>query len=255
VKVNKSYFVMIFPIAIVEVLLLLWCVMDFSILHLGWAIMGGILLILHVLWANPKLFANRDVVNKEIREWSIRRKNAVKSGLPFTEPKPKASKIMTPPFGALAGAVSGIVIFGTLILVICNFALTPKERGYAKDIAKLKAAEPDKYSFFPDKIPENARDMEWRKQPGFAQGQGFEVLSFYADEEYLNNMLGRYCKGIEPKPVFEMPVWPSAITDMPDAEIEKAEWYPIYDNGDQHRQHAWGIAVHRDSKLIVFMAQ
>lgn len=254
-KVNRSYFIMAFPIAIIEILLVYWCIMDFSILHVGWAIMGGVLLTLHILWSNPKLFEDRDQVNKAIHEWNKRKKYAMKNNLPFTEPRPKPSKIMTPPVGALAGAVIGIIAFGSLFLMLLNFPLAMGKSGYSVDIVRLKNDRPDKYFFFPDNLPENATDVKWRKQPGFGQGQGFEILSFHADSNYINQMLDLYCKEIEPQAVYDMPVWPDAVTDMTDAEREKAEWYPIYDNGDQHRQHAWGIAVHRDSNLIVFFAQ
>ncbi|MBR4580916.1 MAG: hypothetical protein IKO32_06760 [Lachnospiraceae bacterium] len=252
---NKSYFFMIFPIGLVDILLIFLCVTDFSILHLGWVIMCTALLVCHILWSNPNLFEYREDVTKAIHEWKKRKRFAEANGIPFVEQKPKASKIMTPPIGALVGVVVFVALYGSFLLALVNFAVPTGKTGYQVAIQKLKLDHPDKYSFFPDKIPENATDVEWIKQPGFAQGTSFVMLLFHADTSYLNSTLDTYCKDIEPLSVYEMPVWQGELSDMSDAELDKVEWYPIYDNGDNHRPHAWGIAVYRDTNLIVFFAQ
>ena len=63
---------------------------------------------------------------------------------------------------------------------------------YPSDIAYYKKLSPESYYFFPDRIPENARKIKWIIMPGAMQGSGYEMLTFQADEAYLEQIRNTY---------------------------------------------------------------
>lgn len=251
---NLNFFVLLFPVAALEIYLLILLIRDFSILHIGWFLMCTVLLILDIFWMQARFFEDRDALNKEIRAWDQRRKQAKKNGISFTEPKPKRKKILTPPGAAVFGVVLAVVLYGSIVLALFNIAIPRGPGKYVKNIAELKKDRPDVYYFFPDRIPGNSSGMKWKVQPSIMQGQGYEVLYFYTDSGYIVNELETYCKDIEPKTYDDMPVG-VLYDELEDAELEHVEWYEIYNNGDQNHEHAWGIFVEPELNLIGYFAQ
>ncbi|MCR5126755.1 MAG: hypothetical protein K6B69_01490 [Lachnospiraceae bacterium] len=63
---------------------------------------------------------------------------------------------------------------------------------YQGDIAYYKHLSPEHYGAFPDQIPENANHIKWIIMPGCMQGSGHEMLSFQADDAYLEQIRNHY---------------------------------------------------------------
>ena len=63
---------------------------------------------------------------------------------------------------------------------------------YQQEMIELKDRSSDRFGFFPDKIPAEAKRVKWDFLPSFMQGNGYRVLSFTAEEEYLQEMKDRY---------------------------------------------------------------
>ena len=249
-KFNKEYFELLFPASIIEIGLLVWTICDFSILHLGWLLMQTAFLVCVIFWMQPRFFQDRSTLNKEIKAWNRRKREAMNAGIPFNEPKPARTKILTPPTLALFFACMSVILYGTIFLALFNIAIPKGNRGYEKDIRKLKEERQEKYFFFPDTIPEDAKDLKWIKQPGIMQGSGYEVLYFRTDNHYIREELEKYCKDVEPIPASETQV----INFFTETERETALFYGIYDNGDFNHSHYWGIFHDPGTNLIVYFA-
>ena len=53
---NLNFFVLLFPVAALEMYLLILLIRDFSILHIGWFLMCTVLLILDIFWMQARFF-------------------------------------------------------------------------------------------------------------------------------------------------------------------------------------------------------
>ncbi len=253
-SVNLTFFVCAILNAGVELWLLVLCFRNFSILHAAWLTMSSVLLALNILWSQAAIFEDRDALNKKIKEWDKKRKAAVKANVPFTEPRPKKSKILTPNTTALFFIVLATVFYGSFFFALINIAVPEGKSAYVRDIRELKEKNPDRYYFFPDNIPDGAEKVKWKMQPSIMQGAGYEVLYFYTDSHFIHDQIDLYCSGIEPKSYYNMPV--GVLTDeFDDAGLERVEWYEIYNNGDWNHEHAWGIFTEPESNLIGYFCQ
>ena len=48
---------------------------------------------------------------------------------------------------------------------------------------------PDGLYLFPEELPENAKNVEWKYLTGYMQDKGYRSLSFVADEDYIQNYM------------------------------------------------------------------
>ena len=64
---------------------------------------------------------------------------------------------------------------------------------YKADIRELKADTSDgRYAYFPDELPQGAKNVHWICRPGMMQGTSAKMLYFNADAEYVQEIRERY---------------------------------------------------------------
>ncbi|MBR6095089.1 MAG: hypothetical protein IKP92_08730 [Lachnospiraceae bacterium] len=249
-KIHLNFFVLLFVIAPIFAYTVYLVFKRPDVVHLFWLIMASAVLVLDIFWMQEKFFEDRNALNKKINEWDNRRRAMRARNLPFHEPKPQKQKILTPVIPVLFAIVFGIYIFSFLPLKLIDAAVPKTRLFYKIDISSLKEKNPNKYGFLPDEVPKNATGVKWTVFPTIMQGDGYELLTFYADSSYLENEINTKCAGIEPQSMMNMPV----LNFMTPAQAQSAEWYPMFDLGDNHRT-TWGIAVDKNSGLIAYFVQ
>lgn len=90
-------------------------------------------------------------------------------------------------------AVALIIVLGIVIAITTNIVINmanPNLR-YDKKLAKLKANHSG-CEFFPDNLPENAKEININTLPTILQGSGYEYLSFYTDDAYIDGVIKAY---------------------------------------------------------------
>jgi len=83
----------------------------------------------------------------------------------------------------------GILFF--VLIVILGYKVSLPYR-YSFRIAQLKAENASDFAIFPERLPESAKSAKWVCFPGFMQGAPFYVLSFKADNEYIQALVRQY---------------------------------------------------------------
>lgn len=87
-----------------------------------------------------------------------------------------------------ASGLAGILLvwfFGPFLSLCFSYHASYE---YKNDIRKLKTESNEEYRHFPDEIPDNATGIKWKCVPSLMQGNGYEELSFYADESYMESV-------------------------------------------------------------------
>lgn len=130
---------------------------------------------------------------------------------------------------------------------------------YASEIARYKEWSQESYGFFPDELPEGAREVEWVVYSGFMQAKGYEYLSFVADEAYLQEYVDTYkdenavWEEIHMVEEGELPVNLPYFIELSDAELESAQQY--YLDGYDEDGGCWGFVIVRSNNRIIFYRQ
>ena len=148
----------------------------------------------------------------------------------------------------ILGCVLALVVAFIVMLIVILRGMN----SYPNNIKSLKNSNPDGYYFFPDDIPSVATDVNWVKLPSLMQGEGYELLTFYADSAYIDAEIDKYCKGLIPQSYYNMPISP-LYDKLDDETKERIIWYEIYNNDYPHKEHCWGIFVDYDTNLIGYL--
>lgn len=164
-----------------------------------------------------------------------------------------------------------MVVAVIAILILCYWGqclnvIFPYHAGYEykKDIASLKTETPQKYYYFPDKIPESASGVEWICMPGFLQGSGYHKLFFYADEFYLQEVYDTYAEYAAIY-TYDQYVWKNndmkqsitipGVDDIGEEERENVKVLILYDNQDVNHSHNGGLYINQPEGYICFFEQ
>lgn len=75
---------------------------------------------------------------------------------------------------------------GALVFFIIDF------RSYEKTVQRLKNKNPEKCSFLPDKLPEDATGWKKSSVPSILQGSGYTRIVIDCTEEYLDRITEQY---------------------------------------------------------------
>lgn len=221
-----------------------------DVIHIFWFLLTSVLLVLNYFWMQTRFFEDRDDLNRRIGEWNKKRLQAMQMRVPFNEPRPVKSKKLTPVIPVVFAVFIGVYIISFLPLKIIDSAVPKGRLVYKYDIAKLKDKNGVKYGFLPDSVPKEAKDVKWVVFPSILQGDGYEVLSFYIDDEYIEREVNAKCAGITAKSAWDLPV----LNFLTDEQVENAQWFPMHDEGENHRR-TWGIVADPGSNFIAYFVQ
>ncbi len=165
------------------------------------------------------------------------------------------------------------------ILILCCFGqflnvLFPYHASYEykNDIASLKAESPQKYYYFPDKIPDLASNVEWVCLPSMLQGTGYNKLFFYANESYLQEVYDTYA---EYATIYTCELDDDQYASWANHDMKKTmllDWFPgedaikeqdkknvkiliLYDNQDADHPRNGGLYINQVEGYVCFFAQ
>ncbi len=249
-KFNIAFLILLVVIAPIWVYTIYLVFKRPDVIHIFWLLMSSTVFILDCFWSQTRFFENRDELNKKIREWSRRRRLAGSQNLPFHEPMPRKQKPLTPVILVVFAICLGIYGFSYLPLKLIDAAVPKTRLIYKGDIRELKEKNYNKYGFLPDEVPKGAKNFKWTVFPSIMQGDGYEVLSFRYDITYIEEEIDTKCAGITPRSAWDLPV-SNFLTSQ---QMQTAEWYPMHDEGDNHRR-TWGIVIDRNTEFIAYFVQ
>ena len=249
-KFNLTFLILFFPICAIWAYTVYLVIRRPDVIHIFRLALFSTLLVLDFFWMQTRFCENRVDLNRRIRQWEIRRREAAKMRIPFNEPKPVKSKMLTPVVLVVFAICFGIFIISFLPLKLIDSAIPKGRMIYKYDIEKLKKNNGTKYGFLPDSVPKDAEDVKWIVFPSIMQGDGYEVLSFYTDNEYIEREVNEKCAGIAPQPAGNLPV----LNFLNTSQIQTAGWYPLYDKGENHRR-TWGIVADPATNFIAYFVQ
>lgn len=155
-------------------------------------------------------------------------------------------------------------LFGLLpLLWMTLVALSPLELvfpthmpwEYKWEMKSMKEDVPARYYFFPDEIPEGAKDVVWKQYPGYLQGKSFKYLMFSADDAYIQSELKRYEGEAALLSQNEVSVYPLQQEVTPERR-DKVEIYLLYQAGDpEEYPAAYGFMVDREQGMICYFLE
>lgn len=123
---------------------------------------------------------------------------------------------------------------------------------YKADIARRRLSTFYDYSFFPDELPKEAKNVTWVMLPSFLQGSGTEVLFFDIDAGYIDRTIAQYggsaqIVGVEDDMMFD--------NYYDKSRLDKLTVYKLYDNDDMNHLHMWGFFVDEEIGRIGYFCQ
>lgn len=249
-KFNTAFLVLFFPVCALFLYTLYLVIRRPDVIHTFWLLLMSVLIILNFFWMQTGFFEDRNDLKRRIAEWDKRRREAMQMRVPFNEPKPVKSKKLTPVISVVFAIFIGVYFFSFLPLKIIDSAVPKGRLIYKYDIAKLKDKNGAKYGFLPDSVPKDAEDAKWVVFPSIMQGDGYEVLSFYIDNGYIEREVNEKCAGITAQSAWNLPV----LNFLTDEQLDNAQWFPMHDEGENHR-HTWGIVADPGSNFIAYFVQ
>lgn len=252
-KNHLDYFILFVLLCALEIVLVIYTIMHPRPQNIVLVLIDGLLIFLNRKWMNKAEYVSPSDYDKDVKAWEKRKREVQKSGKTFDEPKPEKPKKMAqrllPMF--IATLFAGyFAYFLASMLTIAFPAHMPYE--YKWDIAKLKEVDTEAYSFFPDQIPDDAKNVKWYVMPSFMQGSGTEVLIFDASDSYIQGVTNTYGSdaeicGIEDDMLFKR--------FYDEARWDKLTVYKIYDNDDWNHVHMWGFFVDDEIDRIGFFSE
>lgn len=136
---------------------------------------------------------------------------------------------------------------------------------YRNDIANYKMGNTGEYySEFPDKIPDEAKNIKWICISNFIQGSGYNALFFHANSSYLEKLYEKYSDsaiqynysnyGWENLETGKAVTFPK-INDMTEEEKLNTIVFVTYDNGDANYPHSSGLYINQTEGYVCFYVQ
>ena len=182
--------------------------------------------------------------NKTVKDWKRRKKAAQKAGEAFEE--------NLPPMPEKTASYMIIYILGFLIsffvIVWVSFPLCmmfPYHAPY-----EYKRERPNTYTaenFFPEDIPDNAKNVKWIVTPSFLQARGHYILEFKTDRGYISDIVSKYGKNAANVESYNK-------TFLGTDFSKNARLYSMYDSDNWN--HPWyeGFVVDEEKNKIAFFA-
>ena len=186
-----------------------------------------------------------------ISAWNVRRK----APLEVYEKDPKSRK-------SIRGCLFGLPVALWVTIVF----LSPLELAfpshmpweYSWEVEKMKETAPDRYYYFPDEIPEGAKNIVWKQYPGYLQGKAFKYLMFRADDAYIEGELRKYEESAVPASFDEESgTWDVSVYPLSkEIELDRIDDLQIYllyksDNPEEYPS-AMGIMVDKEQDMICY---
>ncbi|MCM1399388.1 MAG: hypothetical protein NC225_07915 [Clostridium sp.] len=136
---------------------------------------------------------------------------------------------------------------------------------YKNDIARCKTGNTGVYyTEFPDLLPDGAEKVKWICCPSLMQGSGYNVLFFYTDKNYIEELYGKYADaattytysnyGWENKKTGKSVTFPKTI-EMTEEEKMDVTVFVTYDNGDINHPHSSGLYINQAECYVGFYTQ
>jgi hypothetical protein len=123
---------------------------------------------------------------------------------------------------------------------------------YAWEVKDMKEDAPQRYYYFPDEIPEGAKNIVWKQYPGYLQGKAFKYLMFTADEAYIQSELEKYKEDVVLVKAQEVSVYPLHREVAPERR-DKVEIYMLYQaSNPEEYPSAMGYMVDREQGMICY---
>lgn len=252
-KYHLDYFILFVLLCAFEIVLLIYAIMHPRPQNIMLVLINGLLIFLNGRWMDKAKYVSPSDYDKEVKAWEKRRKEAKKNREIFEEPRPEKPKKMAQrllPMFIVTLFAGYFAYFLASMLTIAFPAHMPYE--YKWDIAKLKEVDTEAYTFFPDQIPDDAKNVKWYVMPSFMQGSGTEVLIFDASDSYIQGVTNTYGSdaeicGIEDDMLFKR--------FYDEARWDKLTVYKIYDNDDWNHVHMWGFFVDDEIGRIGYFSE
>ena len=123
---------------------------------------------------------------------------------------------------------------------------------YAWEVKEMKDNSPGRYYYFPDKLPEGAKDIVWKQYPGYLQGKAFKYLMMTVDDAYIQAELEKYKEDAVSVSADEVTVYPFSREIKPE-RMEQVEIYMLYqaENPEEYPS-AMGIMADRERGMICY---
>lgn len=123
---------------------------------------------------------------------------------------------------------------------------------YAWEVKDMKEDAPQRYYYFPDEIPEGAKNIVWKQYPGYLQGKAFKYLMFTADEAYIQSELEKYKEDVVLVKAQDVSVYPLHQEVTPERR-DKVEIYMLYQaSNPEEYPSAMGYMVDREQGMICY---
>lgn len=123
---------------------------------------------------------------------------------------------------------------------------------YAWEVKDMKEDAPQRYYYFPDEIPEGAKNIVWKQYPGYLQGKAFKYLMFTADEAYIQSELEKYKEDVVFVKAQDVSVYPLHREVTPERR-DKVEIYMLYQaSNPEEYPSAMGYMVDREQRMICY---
>lgn len=123
---------------------------------------------------------------------------------------------------------------------------------YAWEVKDMKEDAPQRYYYFPDEIPEGAKNIVWKQYPGYLQGKAFKYLMFTVDEAYIQSELEKYKEDVVLLKAQDVSVYPLHREVAPERR-DKVEIYMLYQaSNPEEYPSAMGYMVDREQGMICY---
>lgn len=126
---------------------------------------------------------------------------------------------------------------------------------YAWEVKEMKETAPGRYYYFPDEIPEGAKDIVWKQYPGYLQGKAFKYLMFRTDDAYIQAEIEKYKEDALLVTAQEVSVYP-LFQEVAPERMEKVEIYALYkaDNPEEYPS-LYGFMTDRQQGMICYFLE
>lgn len=123
---------------------------------------------------------------------------------------------------------------------------------YAWEVKDMKEYAPGRYYYFPDEIPEGAKNIVWKQYPGYLQGKAFKYLMFTVDEAYIQSEHEKYKEDVVLLKAQDVSVYPLHREVTPERR-DKVEIYMLYQaSNPEEYPSAMGYMVDREQGMICY---